>query len=144
MKSIVTILLLCLSLTAIAQKSKKTIQVNIEIEQVKSDKGFWMLAVYDENSDFLSMKPVHSKRQKVGENKNVVSLHIPKGNYAIAVFQDLNDNKNLERNSQGMPTEPYSFSGENVFPLTGIPTFEKCKIKVSKRSKTFHIPLQSH
>jgi len=144
MKSIFTTVLLCLSFVVLAQKKKKVIDVTIKIEQVKSDKGFWMLAVYDEDSDFLSMQPVYSKRQKVGEDNNVVSLRIPKGNYAIALFQDLNDNKNLERNTQGIPTEPYSFSGENVFPLRGMPTFEACKIKVNKRSKTFQVSLQSH
>ena len=144
MKTIVTTLLLCISFMAVAQKSKKTIQVNIEIEQVKSDKGFWMLAIYNKDSEFLSMKPFHAKRQKVGENNNVVSLDLPKGKYAIAVFQDLNDNKDLERNEKGMPIEPYSFSGANVFPLRGMPTFEKCMVKVNKKSKDFKIPLQSH
>lgn len=144
MKAIVTIVLVCVSHLVMAQKSKKTIHVNIEIEQVKSDQGYWMLAIYDENSEFLSMKPFNAKRQKVGENNNIVSLDVPKGKYAIAVFQDLNDSKNLERNEQGIPTEPYSFSGENVFPLTGMPTFEKCSIKVSKKSKNFTLPLQSH
>lgn len=144
MKAIITTLFLCLSVVAMAQKKKKTIQVDIKIENVTSDKGYWMLAVYDENSDFLSMKPFDAKRQKVGENNNVVSLNIPKGNYAIAVFQDLNDSKDLERNAQGMPTEPYSFTGENIFPLRGAPTFEACKVKVSKKSKSFQILLQSH
>lgn len=144
MKAIITTLFLCLSVVAMAQKKKKTIQVDIKIEDVKSDKGYWMLAVYDENSDFLSMKPFDAKRQKVGENNNVVSLNIPKGNYVIAVFQDLNDSKDLERNAQGMPTEPYSFTGENIFPLRGVPTFEACKVKVSKKSNSFQIPLQSH
>lgn len=144
MKTIITVLLVCISCLAVAQKSKKTVQVNIEIEHVKSDQGYWMLAIYDEDSEFLSMKPCNAKRQKVGEYNNIVSIDLPKGKYAIAVFQDLNDSKNLERNEQGIPTEPYSFSGENVFPLRGMPTFEQCKVKVSKKSKDFKIPLQSH
>lgn len=144
MKAIITTLLVCISCLAIAQKSKKTIEVNIEIEQVKSDKGYWMLAIYNENTEFLSMQPYNAKRQKVGEHNNIVSLNLPKGKYAIAVFQDLNDNKNLEKNAQGIPSEPYSFSGENIFPLMGKPTFEKCMVKVSKKSRDFKIPLQSH
>lgn len=144
MKAIVTTLLLCISFMAVAQKSKKTIQVNIEIEQVKSDKGFWMLAVYAKDSDFLSMEPFNAKRQKVGENNNIVSIDLPKGKYAIAVFQDLNDNKDLERNENGIPVEPYSFSGAEIFPLRGVPTFEKCMVKVNKKSRDFKIQLQSN
>ncbi len=144
MKTIITVLLVCISFVSLAQKSKKTIQVNIEIEDVKSDQGYWMLAIYNEDSEFLTMEPYNAKRQKVGENNNVVTLNLPKGNYAVAVFQDTNDNKNLDRNEQGIPTEPYSFSGENVFPLRGMPTFEQCKIKVSKKSTAFRLSLQKH
>lgn len=142
MKAIITTLFLCLSVVAMAQKKKKTIKVEIEIEHVKSDRGHWMLAVYNEDADFLSMKPTYAKCQKVGENNNVIALDIPKGKYAIAVYQDINSNQNLERDSHGIPIEPYSFTGGNIFPLTDVPTFEKCKVKVSQKSSSFQIPLQ--
>lgn len=141
MKAMITTLLLCISCMAIAQKK---IQVNLEMEHVESDNGYWMLAVYNKDSKFLTMEPFHAKRQKVGENDNIISLDLPKGKYAVAVFQDLNDSKDLERNEKGIPVEPYSFSGENVFPLRGMPTFEQCMIKVNKKSNSFKLPLQKH
>ncbi len=143
MKTIITALLLCISNIAFAQSSKRTIEVKIEIENVNSNNGYWMLAIYDKESEFLSMKPFNAKRQKVGECNNMVSIDLPKGKYAIAVFQDLDDSKNLERNERGIPTEPYSFSGENVFPLKGMPTFENCMIKINKRSRNFKLALQN-
>jgi uncharacterized protein (DUF2141 family) len=129
-------------MVSFGQKKSKEIKVQFSIEQVQSDEGYWMLAIYDKDAKFLSMEPYRAKRQKVGKKKNTVSLKLPEGNYAVALFQDINSNENLERNEKGIPKEPYSFSGDNIFPLRGMPTFELCQIKVNKSNKKFELQLQ--
>lgn len=45
------------------------------------------------------------------------------GKYAVRIYQDLNDNKQMDFSGQ-MPTEPFGFS--NVTMLMGPPSFEQC------------------
>lgn len=145
MKKILLLTLLNLSLVSFAQSptSLKPIKVSFQIDDVQIEEGYWMLAVYNERNEFLSMKPFNAKRQKVGKKKNIIKLKLPKGKYAAALFQDLNNNKNLERGQYGIPAEPYSFSGQNIFPLRGKPTFKQCSIVVENESDFFILDLQS-
>lgn len=146
MKKAVLFIMLNLSLVSLAQESEnsKPVKVSFQIENVKSQEGFWMLAIYNENNEFLSMQPYNAKRQKVGKKKNIIKLKLPAGKYAVALFQDINNNKKLERGQYGIPTEPYSFSGQNIFPLRGKPTFKQCSVEVDNQSKSFTLELQSH
>ena len=38
--------------------------------------------------------------------------NLPPGDYAIAAFQDVNENGVLDKNALGIPTEPYGFSND--------------------------------
>ena len=49
------------------------------------------------------------------------SENVKPGNYAIAVFHDLNGNGKLDRNLIGLPSEPYGFS--NDVGRRGFPSF---------------------
>ncbi len=51
------------------------------------------------------------------------------GKYAIVLFQDLNDNKQLDMNGE-MPAEPFGFS--NVTMLMGPPVFDQCSFDVNE------------
>jgi uncharacterized protein (DUF2141 family) len=119
----------------------KTTEVVVKMENVKQQKGAWMIAVFSKNDNFLGQKPSFAKRQDLKEGNQVV-FNLPKGEYAIAMFQDLNGNMDLDRDSKGIPTEPYSFSG-NVLPLRGMPTFEATKFKVKRKPMTVVLPVQN-
>jgi len=62
------------------------------------------------------------------KNKSSKTLELTSGDYAIAVFQDTNYNKVLDKNFFGIPKEKYGFSGSDVF---GEPTFDEAKITVN-------------
>ena len=55
--------------------------------------------------------------------------NILEGKYAIVLYQDLNDNKELDMNGE-MPAEPFGFS--NVTMLMGPPTFEQCAFDINE------------
>ncbi|RYU94703.1 DUF2141 domain-containing protein [Emticicia agri] len=61
------------------------------------------------------------------------------GKYAIVLYQDLNDNKELDMNGE-MPAEPFGFS--NVTMLMGPPNFEQCAFDVNE-NKTIAIGLMA-
>ena len=55
---------------------------------------------------------------------------IPFGEYAIAIYQDLNNNGVLDKNVFGYPSEPFGFS-KNFKPRFSAPDFDDCKITFS-------------
>ena len=61
------------------------------------------------------------------------------GDYAIAVFQDLNGNGRIDR-PFFVPTEPYGFS--NDAGRRGLPRFEAAKVSVREPTTTVVIPLR--
>ncbi len=55
------------------------------------------------------------------------------GNYAIAVFQDVNGDNELNRDIYRRPTEPYAFSN-NVFGRFGPPKFSEVSFSVDNNT----------
>ncbi|MDP4025547.1 DUF2141 domain-containing protein [Methylobacterium sp. NEAU 140] len=50
--------------------------------------------------------------QAAGGTARLVFREVAPGTYAVAAYQDGNDNGRLDRTPLGLPTEPYGFSGE--------------------------------
>ena len=63
------------------------------------------------------------------------------GIYAIAVFQDLNEDGILNKGAFGVPTEPYGFSN-NVRGKLGPPSFDAASFDVSSESEQVDIDLR--
>ncbi|MFO0642094.1 MAG: DUF2141 domain-containing protein [Polyangiaceae bacterium] len=55
---------------------------------------------------------------------------LPAGTYAISVYQDEDDNGELDTNVFGAPTEGYGAS-RNALPATSAPTFEENSVSLS-------------
>jgi uncharacterized protein (DUF2141 family) len=67
----------------------------------------------------------------VPENQTSVSLVIddlPEGEYAIALYQDRNEDKRLNRNFLGIPTEPFGVSN-NIKPMFAPPSYDDCRFR---------------
>jgi uncharacterized protein (DUF2141 family) len=77
--------------------------------------------------------PVQGKSQ-------TISLDLPKGTYALAIFQDINNNNKLDKNVFGYPTEPFGFS-RNFRPILGKPNFEDCSVVYKGDNSTLQIKL---
>ena len=65
---------------------------------------------------------------------------LPKGTYAIALFQDLNNNGKLDTNLLGIPKEPYAFSN-NVKPVFSAPKFQQCSFEFTEENQLISISL---
>jgi uncharacterized protein (DUF2141 family) len=87
----------------------------VTVNGVKANEGNLRLAVFDEahrnefsDGDYLLGVAVPATAEEM-----TVEISIDEsGEYAIAVFQDLNENEKLDKNFVGIPKEPYGFSGE--------------------------------
>ena len=57
----------------------------------------------------------------------VIFQNIPMGNYAVAVFQDMNNNGKIDLGKLKIPTEPVGISNYSVRKSKLPPTFKKAK-----------------
>ena len=116
--------------------------LEIEINNVEID-GVIYMAIYNNSDAFENdsdEKDVQRNRwvKNVVENINVgvykKSIVLKKGIYAISLFIDSNDNKKLDKNLIGIPTEQYGFSN-NAMGFLGKPSFKNASFELIKNSE---------
>ncbi len=68
--------------------------------------------------------------------------NIPRGEYALFVFHDINGNRDFDRNWRGIPIEPYALSGASWQSLTAA-TFVSAKFRVHEAEQAVVVGLVS-
>ena len=111
----------------------KTHKLSIHISGISKIKGSLFIAVFRATDDF----PVFGKQFKgiikevEGKSQNYNFDNLPDGEYALAIYQDVNRNKILDKNLLGIPTEIYGFSN-NARRNFSAPSFQEAKFKLNK------------
>ena len=111
----------------------KTHKLSIHISGISKIKGSLFIAVFRATDDF----PVFGKQFKgiikevEGKSQNYNFDNLPEGEYALAIYQDENRNKILDKNLLGIPTEIYGFSN-NARRSFSAPSFQEAKFKLNK------------
>ena len=95
------------------------------------------IALYDEEGFLEEIKEQISVKT-TGDTTYIELINIPIGKYAIAVFQDLDLDGELNTNFFGKPTEPNGFSN-NKKGKFGPPDFEDVSFDVIKDKSTILI-----
>ena len=110
---------------------------SVEVSGVEPGKGFVFFGLYDKEKGFLDNESqIATAKVKASENKVVYTFkNLPDGDYAIAVYQDRNNNGKCDRNMIGYPTEGFGFS-KNYKPKLSAPDFDDVKIAVNQYAKT--------
>jgi uncharacterized protein (DUF2141 family) len=110
----------------------QTATVTVHVTGIEKIKGDISIALYDHTDDFPS------------DDKFVQGVFVPlespdfaysfkdvePGTYAIAVYQDLDRNRELNKNWMGIPREPYGFSN-NAKGKMGPPDYEDASFEVN-------------
>jgi uncharacterized protein (DUF2141 family) len=107
--------------------------IKIEIQGIESSKGIMQIGLYNSVDDFPDFeKSFKGASPKPNTSGVVYSFeNIPAGSYAIALWQDENEDKELNKNMFGVPKESYGFSN-NVFGTFGPPDFEEASFIVEE------------
>ncbi len=101
----------------------------IVFDEIESPQGNLLICLCNKQDAFTETC-FRSEKIKAREGQQqLVFEDLPEDNYAISVFQDENENDELDTNIFGIPKEPYGFSKIKGM-ITRRPTFEKCKFKV--------------
>ena len=102
------------------------------------------LAVFREDGDFEDENTIYKGIvSKPGGAPAVIEMELPAGDYALAVYQDLNSNGKMDKNLVGIPKEPFGFS-RNFKPRFSAPDFEDCQISLTPSSNNFEIKLMNY
>ena len=127
----VRVLFICLVLLVVTNTISQTFKLKIEIENIEQ-KGTIYLAIYDNSTSFdqdNQNKNINKNRwvksivEVVNKNNFTKNVELKKGVYAISLFVDSNDNKIIDKNLLGIPTEQYGFSN-NASGFLGSPSYK--------------------
>jgi uncharacterized protein (DUF2141 family) len=98
----------------------------VEVSGIKAIQGELFLSMYNVESKWMytdsafrtAMVPVKQ------ETENIVFNTLPPGNYAIAVYQDLNSSGGMDETERKIPKEPFGFSN-NPKGIRGPASFQQ-------------------
>ena len=132
----------CLGLNALLLPTQGELVINIE--GVEKTQGSLYVALYVSERKFLEdganpygkIIPVSSKTIY-----SVTFSDLPVGQYAVAVYHDLNNNGKLDKNMLGVPTEPYAFSN-NPNVKWRSPSFAETAITLEGKQKSITVELK--
>lgn len=103
--------------------------LSINVTGIKLNQGEIFIGVFNENKEFPNGEKI--LRRIIDSDSEVINTKfvLKPGIYAVSIFQDKNQNKLLDTNFFGIPTEKYGFSGKEVL---GKPSFEEAALVVKK------------
>ena len=105
-------------------------ELTVDITGLQSGEGQVRIALFDSKETFLQ-KPLKSSVVAIENFQSHWQLKgVSAGSYALAVYQDRNNNGQLDRNLVGIPLEPYGFSN-NARGILGPPSFEDARFQVT-------------
>ncbi|MEM9000629.1 MAG: DUF2141 domain-containing protein [Bacteroidota bacterium] len=107
----------------------------VEVTEIPQSQGKISVAVYNSAKSFLKFDRVFvSGSSMAKKGTTAVSVDVPEGEYAIAVFYDKNGNDQLDTNWLGIPKEKVAFSNAKMGAF-GPPRFKDCAFKVQADTK---------
>jgi uncharacterized protein (DUF2141 family) len=100
--------------------------IEVTITGIQNTNGTIEIGVYDSKSSFPNygnaIKVARVQPKKKGSLKHTFE-NLPDGTYAVAVWHDVNGNREIDKNIFGAPKEAYGFS-KNNFGTFGPPNFK--------------------
>lgn len=117
--------------------------IKLDVYNVDPNAGKIRIGLYQNAEEFEDpeAKPYKWKAlEPTGEKMHVRFENIPHGTYAVAIYQDENNNDKLDKNFIGLPTENYGFSN-NFTSKTRKPDFEEIAMTLDSDVLYFKVKL---
>ena len=130
-------LALVLASTGYLKAAADSCHLELKITGIKQYTGKILIAAFNNANQFPSGESSYKYAIPIN---NTIHLTLPIGQFAFALFQDLNGNMVLDKNFFGIPKEPFGFSN-NPRITTGAPSFETSAVQLTKGKKTVEIKL---
>jgi uncharacterized protein (DUF2141 family) len=124
----------------ICGQNLSTITVRVSNIELNGSKIF--IALYDNENNFDQKLGTFDSLKIVSKTEtiDVKFKDVKSGDYAVAVFQDLNNNSKLDKVGLNIPQEPVGISNYATNRILGRPKFKNAQFQVS-RDTLILIPL---
>jgi uncharacterized protein (DUF2141 family) len=117
----------------------ETFNLTVNISGLNSDNGTLMVGVYNTPESFLKTQ-YKGVIIKINDKKAIATFNdLPKGEYAVSFVHDENNNKKMDTNFIGIPTEDYGCSN-NATGFMGPPKYKDAKFQLTA-NKTIDIKI---
>jgi len=139
MKKNTLILLLAITLVKPALMARAA-DLQVDVTGIRTKDRAVMIGVYDSKESFLRQVKFHADLPASPEGVHYVFKDLAPGEYAVAVFHDINGNGHLDKRSDGIPTEPTAMSRGAVGRF-GPPQYEDAVFTLPETGKQISIRL---
>lgn len=134
-----TILLILMAMVLfVTQSPAQPSSLEITIVNIEKNSGKIVIEIYKDKSAWLK-SPLRTITLSTDEGSKRASFNLAYGRYAISVYQDRNENGELDRTFIGIPKEAVGF-GNNYKPF-GKPGYEAALVEHKPGSKPEAIKL---
>lgn len=117
-------------------------ELQVRISNADAAAGRVYFALFDSEPGYQSRTVRGAARSREGEPQpSAVFADLAPGQYVVTVFQDTNDNRKLDTNLLGIPTEPYGFS-QNAIGNMGRPDFAAAAVELSEQDERLMIDIE--
>lgn len=124
-----------MALVLVLSGSTQAAELQVVIDHISSDQGMVYAQLFAGAENYKSNKAHQGTMIAAKKGQNTFSFKgLPAGEYAVQMYHDENDNKKMDRNAFGMPTEGYGFSNEAVGSM-GPPTFKQMKVLIKENDE---------
>ena len=136
---LIKIVLLCTLYSSYAQETTEP-DIEITIDNITNEKGTLLVGLYKDPANFLKIPFRYEKVQPTKGSVKVVFTNVAKGEYAISLIHDENDNGKMDTNLLGIPKENYGVSN-NAKNTFSAPKWEDAKFTVTTKDVIQRITL---
>jgi uncharacterized protein (DUF2141 family) len=116
--------------------AKPVTRLTVRADALRNDRGIVFVALFDSEQGFDAKKPVRGGQARpANRSATVVFENVPVGKYAVSFIHDENENKTLDTNFLGIPTEGFGFS-RNAMGAFGPPGFDDAAVNLPRVTST--------
>lgn len=128
MKSLVLFFMMTVALGWAQEESPKGITLTITLENVLNDQGDILAALHTQDT-FMKGPGIANYKAEAQKGQMTFTFdNVAPGTYGVSVLHDLNSNQRMDYQSNGMPSEPYGMSGNDM--SMGPPSFNGVSFEV--------------
>jgi uncharacterized protein (DUF2141 family) len=131
-----------MALPAFLGTSAELHTLTVAAEGVANSRGVVGVLVFNSAGGWPEHVSAAMRSKAVAAQKGLTELNItglPTGDYAVVVLHDENENRKLDRNWLGKPTEQWGMSNNPAYFLSA-PSFEQSRFRL-RRDERIHVKL---
>ncbi|OYQ47457.1 DUF2141 domain-containing protein [Flavobacterium aurantiibacter] len=125
-----------------AQNTKKT-AFTLKITNVQNATATIHIGFYKKENEFPTQQKHSFAKELIPSKTGEIIItwdDVPEGEYALAIYQDIDNNGRMKSNLFGYPKEPFAFT-QNFKPKMSKPKFDQCKITFDAINNMFEVKL---